>query len=698
MKTSISAIFRRHLLVLLMLAVTLPALLLGGEPQDWTRWGGPDQNFRAPAADIADRWPAEGPRRLWSRELGDGYSTILVEGDRLYTMYRSGDEEAVVCLDAGTGETIWEQRYDHDPHENHVTQFGIGPRATPLISGDRIYTIGVAGLMHSIDKSNGEILWSQDLWGEDFGGNRLPHGYASSPVEYGNTVIVLVGAPGKSIVALDKQDGSVVWQSLSFANSYATPKILEVAGQKQLITFMAKELIGIDPSNGELLWSYPLANQFEQNINPPTLVDGKYLFLSSLQAGSRGLELTRGEDGKTRVEELWSTRKIQFYHVTSVADGDYVYGTSGGRSPAFMSAINVKTGEIPWRRRGFAKANTVYADGRVIVLDEDGKLYLTTATPEGMTIHSEAEILNRVAWTAPTIVGKTMYIRDKVNIMALDLGAAASQAADGATSDTSREIAAMVVETEQEATEAAAKRAQAPLVPVADIGAVAAEDSNESEAIKILRKADAAARAVRGVHYQVTSQPTGSATNFSAPAEGEALMIGWTGSAPENFRASVKTTRPGTDEVIEITAGGNGDLYFLIDHQSKKAYVDMDPNVIGTTGRALGNVRMIEFIHPTPFSDEINAGRAELLGTEEIAGVECYKIQVTYAGSQVHSIWFFSTEDFLPRRRIRLFDGPQGEGAIEITISDLIVDPETQPAVFEFELPEGYERIDDFSP
>ena len=161
-----------------------------------------------------------------------------------------------------------------------------------------------------------------------------------------------------------------------------------------------------------------------QNINPPSLVDGQYLFLSSTGVGARGLKLTN-KDGKTEVEELWSTRKVQFYHVTSVLDGDYVYGSSGPRSPAFMAAINVKTGEIPWRKRGFAKANAVYADGRMIVLDEDGKLYLTTPTPEDLTVHSEATILTGVAWTTPTIVGKTMYVRDKVNIMAMDLGAGA---------------------------------------------------------------------------------------------------------------------------------------------------------------------------------------------------------------------------------------------------------------------------------
>ncbi|MCP4201332.1 MAG: PQQ-binding-like beta-propeller repeat protein [bacterium] len=683
------------LLVSLLLAsfvLALPAPTPAGDTEDWTRWGGPSQDFKAPAADIAQRWPATGPKRLWSRELGDGYSTVLVEGGRLYTMYRAGEEEAVICLDAESGKTLWERRYDHDPHENHVTQFGIGPRATPLVSGERIYTIGVAGRLHVLDKSTGEVIWSQDLWGEEFGGNLLPHGYASSPVEYADTVIALVGGENKSIVAFNKKDGSVAWQSLSFANSYATPKIFDIQGQDQLVTFMAQELVGVDPTNGELLWSHPVENQFQQNINPPTLVDGRYLFLSSLQAGSHGLELIRSDDGKTQVKELWSTRKIQFYHVTSVGDGDYVYGTSGGGSPAFMSAINVKTGEIPWRRRGFAKANTVFADGRVIVLDEDGKLYLTTATPEDMTIHSEVELLNRVAWTAPTIVGKTMYVRDKVNIMALDLSTETSSP-DG------EDVATGVAEAVEVALEAEATDvAEAAFDSVESSLGALEEDPNEPEALRILRKVDAATKAVSGVRYKATSKPSGAATNFAAPTAGDALMFGWTGTGPENFHTNVKSTRVGSDEPIELTAGGDGDLYFLIDHKTQKAYVDMDPNVTGSGGRTLGNIRMIEFIHPTPFDDEINGDKAELMGTENVAGVECYKIHVTYAGGQGESTWFFSTQDYLPRRRIRIFNTPQGEGAIDITVSELSVDPDVVPAAFKLELPEGYERVDDFAP
>ncbi len=410
----------RHWALAAVLALAVLAPAATGEPAEtWTQWGGPGMSFKAPGDGIAGQWPEDGPPKLWTRELGDGYSTILVDGGRLYTMYRAGDKEAVICLDAESGETVWEHSYASAPKEGHVHQFGAGPRATPLISGDRIYTIGVSGVMHALDKNDGSVAWAHDLWG-GFGGSFLNHGYSSSPIEHGDTVIALVGGEGHGIIAFNKQDGTVAWKNLDFKNSYSTPQILTIDGEDQLVTFMAEELIGVDPASGELEWRYPHVNQWFQNIAMPILVDGQYLFLSSPTAGARGLKLTR-KDGATEVEEVWSTRKIQFYHVTTVRQGDYVYGSTGLMAPAFMAAINVKTGEIAWRKRGFAKANCVGAGDHLVILDEDGKLYLTTATPEDLTIHSQVELLDKVAWSAPTIVGTTMYVRDKVNIMALDL-------------------------------------------------------------------------------------------------------------------------------------------------------------------------------------------------------------------------------------------------------------------------------------
>lgn len=385
----------------------------------WTQWGGEHQDFKSSSTGLADSWPEAGPAKLWERELGEGYSGILADGNRLYTMYASGDEEVVVALSAKNGDTLWEHKYPSTPHEDHVTQFGTGPRSTPLLSGGRLYTVGISGTMHCLSAKTGKVIWTHHLW-KEFDYTFLQHGYASSPIAYKDTVIVPVGGEGHSFVAFDKKDGHLVWQNQSFSNSYSTPKLINIDGEDQLVCFMATEIVGFDPNNGALKWQYPLKNQWGQNVCMPAWGDDNHLVFSTPQAGSRGVKLARNGD-KTDVQELWSTRKIQFYHTTAVRVGDYVYGSSGTRAPCFFSAINVKTGKIAWRERGFAKATCVYADGRFIILDEDGHLALATATPEGLTVHSKVQLLDKVSWTVPTVVGTTLYVRDKTTIMALDL-------------------------------------------------------------------------------------------------------------------------------------------------------------------------------------------------------------------------------------------------------------------------------------
>jgi outer membrane protein assembly factor BamB len=202
-------------------------------------------------------------------------------------------------------------------------------------------------------------------------------------------------------------------------SSYSTPRILKIHGGDQLVTFMDQELIGADPTSGELKWRYPIVNQWKQNITMPIPLDDNVLFISQYESGSRGLRITKGES--FGVEERWSTRKIQFFYSSSVRVGDYVYGSSGASSAPIMCAANIRTGEIAWRKRGFAPAYFVRVGDRVIILDEEGYLALATANPDGLTVHSKARILKAPARTAPTIVGHMLYARDFVNIMALDL-------------------------------------------------------------------------------------------------------------------------------------------------------------------------------------------------------------------------------------------------------------------------------------
>jgi outer membrane protein assembly factor BamB len=400
-------------------AVALALFIAAAARGQWTQYGGPGQDFKVADAGLAEKWPADGPRKIWTRKLGSGYSAILANDGCLYTMYRSGAKEIAISLDADTGETLWEYGYVSRLPEGHHAEYGEGPNATPLWSEGRLYTVGVAGILHCLEATTGEPLWSHDLLGE-FGGNVLELGYSSSPIEYRGTVIVLVGGKDQSIVAFDKKDGRVVWKNLSFENSYSTPRILRICGEDQLVTFMATEVVGVDPGSGALIWQYPIRNEYKQNITMPTLLDDDLLLISTWKAGSRGLRLVKGEPW--RVEEFWSTRKVQSFYESSVRIGDHVYGSSGPSAAHLMCAIKARTGRIAWRVRGFASANVVAVGDRMIILEEDGHLALATPRPDGLTVHSKVRVMQAPSRTVPTIVGKTMFVRDFHNITALDLG------------------------------------------------------------------------------------------------------------------------------------------------------------------------------------------------------------------------------------------------------------------------------------
>ena len=392
----------------------------------WKQWAGKKQNFKVKSEGLALEWPEKGPRKLWSHELGEGYSGIVVDKGRLYTMYRGEGEEVIVALDSDSGDVVWERSYEMPVHPRHEKTFNAGPRSTPLISGSRLYSIGCSGKMHCLNAKTGKVYWSHDLW-EDFEGSFLNHGYSSSPFAYKKTVIVMVGGEGHSLIAFDKKTGDVVWKKQDFGNSYSTPKLINVDGQDQLLCFMAQELVAIDPNKGELLWTYSIGNQWNQNIALPVWGKDDILFISVAQAGSRGLKLTR-KGKKTKVEEIWSNRKLKVHHSNAVRVGKYVYASTGGMGrPGLFQAIEVATGKIAWRERGFGKATCLFSDGMFIILDEDGNLGLATATPEMFEIHAKASVLEPIGssktWTVPTLVGRTLFLRDSAKIVAIDLGA-----------------------------------------------------------------------------------------------------------------------------------------------------------------------------------------------------------------------------------------------------------------------------------
>ena len=409
--------------VLVFLAMLLSMTTIArAQSSDWTQWGGPQRNFKSDAKGLATAWPETGPRRLWQRELGDGYSAITAEGGMLFTMYRKGDNEIAIALDAATGKTIWEFSYAAPFSPEYDMSQGPGPHATPLVAGNFVFTSGATGKLHCLDKKTGNLLWSHDLLRE-FHGTLRVNGYSCSPIAYKNEIVMMVGGQSSALVAFNQKDGSVLWKKHDFKNSTSSPIVINVDGQDQLVAFMWGDVVGVDPVDGSLLWSHPHPVEYGLNVSMPVWGPDNLLFISSgYDGGSRVIKLTRAGK-KTTVEEVWAHRLMRVHFTNAIRVGDVVYGSSGDFGPAPFTAIDVKTGKVLWRHRSFSRASFLMADNHFIILDEDGHLVLANPTAEGLTVAAKADVLSNNAWTAPSLAGTRLYVRDRKNIMALDLGA-----------------------------------------------------------------------------------------------------------------------------------------------------------------------------------------------------------------------------------------------------------------------------------
>jgi outer membrane protein assembly factor BamB len=224
------------------------------------------------------------------------------------------------------------------------------------------------------------------------------------------------------VAAFDQQTGALVWKAGTLQPSPASPILIDVDGQVQVVVFGGDLVAGIDPVSGRTLWAHPHKTDFGLNISTPVWSSADHLLLisSAYGIGARALEL-RQAAGKTTVVEKWHSPRMRVHIGTIIRSGDYAYGSTGDFGPAFLTAINLKTGEIAWQDRAFARAQLLYADGKLIVLDEEGTLGLATVSPQGLKILARAPVLERLAWTPPTLTGTTLYVRDRRSIAAFDL-------------------------------------------------------------------------------------------------------------------------------------------------------------------------------------------------------------------------------------------------------------------------------------
>jgi len=232
---------------------------------------------------------------------------------------------------------------------------------------------------------------------------------------------------------------------------------------------------------------------------------------------------------------------------------------------------------------------------------------------------------------------------------------------------------------------------------------VLAEEEKKTAAltdpVEILKKMDEAAKAVKTVAYDVEYDATGAAAKLAPAGKGSVILAGWRDGRVDKFRIDAEARANSTQEIRRLTAGCDGENYYLIDYAAKTVYEDIDPNVMGSSGRLAFSAQIPEFVHPEPFSDEINGKDHALKGIEKVGDEECYVVTLEYAAVKRKATWYISTRDFLPRRRIDHFEIPNaGSGDVRKTITRLVIDPPLDDASFKLNVPEGFTKSDDFAP
>ena len=387
----------------------------------WTQWGGPNRNFQTQAVGLKDTWPASGPRVVWKRPLGEGYSSPAVENGVLYVMYGKPREEVVMAADAETGKTLWEHTTPMTFESDYAREMGNGPYSTPLVVGTRLFTTGVAGRLQCFDKKTGKVLWTQQLW-DQHGGSRMMYGYASSPIAFRELVIVPVGGRSKAVMAFQQSDGKVAWSQGNLGNVYSSPILINVSGLEQLAVLLDGAVMAFNPHNGDPQWQVPFKADYSIAVSTPVWGPGNLLFVSSeYNAGTKVIELKRN-GLQTAATELWSSNRLRLHHGNAMRIADTIYFSNGGKgSQAILSAVDVRSGTIHWQQRSIEKATFVWADQKLITLDQDGNLMIAHPTSKDFKISAKAPLLARLSWTPPVLVGTRLFIRDRKTMMSVDL-------------------------------------------------------------------------------------------------------------------------------------------------------------------------------------------------------------------------------------------------------------------------------------
>ncbi|HVL14641.1 MAG TPA: PQQ-binding-like beta-propeller repeat protein [Gemmata sp.] len=385
---------------------------------DWPQFLGPTRDGHSAETKLNWAWPKDGPPVAWKADVGSGWAGPVVAGGKVLLFHRVGDDEVLAALDPESGKELWKAKSPTAYRDDFM--FDDGPRATPLVAGGTVFTLGADGDLRARELATGKELWGKNVRAE-YKAAKGYFGVACSPVVAGGKLLVNVGGKGAGVVAFDPATGKELWKATDDAASYSSPAVAEIDGKAAAVFLTRFGLRVLDPADGkvryELAWK-PRIDASVQGATPLVWKDEVFLTVSY----STGAVLAKLKGGE--LTEVWSNDKsLSSQYNTPVRVGEYLYGLHGRADvgTARLRCVEWKTGAVKWDEANFGVASLVAVDGGVLALTESGDLVRFDASPDGYKERARATILTKPARAAPALANGRLFARDGAKLVCVKL-------------------------------------------------------------------------------------------------------------------------------------------------------------------------------------------------------------------------------------------------------------------------------------
>lgn len=395
---------------------------------DWPQILGEKRNGIAPSEKLAESWAATGPRVLWNRPIGSGFSGVAVATGRVFVFDRQKDQERVTAVAADTGKQLWQSSFKANFVPAYVNDNG--PRCVPTVHGNRVVVFGAQGGLHCLDVKTGKTVWSHDTMAlfnskRSFRGEP-PEGYfgkGSSPVVLDGLVIVNAGGAEKNagVVAFSLADGKIAWKATDVRASYSSPAVARIGGKIQVVFAARLNVISVDPKTGKELFRFPFGRPGPTITGANPVMLGDQVFVTA--SYGFGAVMARINGGK--IQETWRSDDIlSSQYTTAIADNGKLYGIHGRQDVggAALRCVDAASGKVSWEESGFGYATLIAADKKLLILKTNGTLVLARLSPTRYQALATAKVLSGTARALPALANGRLYVHNSRTLKCLEVG------------------------------------------------------------------------------------------------------------------------------------------------------------------------------------------------------------------------------------------------------------------------------------